>query len=460
MFDFNRQRTNRNAAIRPVVFSLLAIAMWLSGCANTVNPERNFAPPAVQEPSPELTTPADIARALRSGGYIVYMRHGQTRRNELELEAATRKAGTFSLADCATQRNLSDEGIAESRAAGEQFRRMRLPVAKYASSRYCRVIQTARQFSDSIAYSEALTSDGPVVKQPERIDAVRALLSEKPPAGQNIVLFAHQGIFWEATRLTVQEGWAVVLEPGNFTRVVARIGPGDWARLAEEKAFDKPAVARNAPALRAQGPENIRAAGRIAEVRDRHDAAALAPRRRVGGDRPAELDRAARGQAHRAAIGRDAVGFDAAGIDDFSQQLVDRLRREHDQPFARLHQALVLDQRVDGGAIHPNVDEPIAGDAERHRFARGKRHGAHASRDHSEGPLTNNCQPRIDAQPPRSAGCVRNARLDFLSFLSSSNRDRLAMASHSPQPRAFFCALAASIGSDLDAGAVIDCPSR
>ncbi len=235
MFDFNQQRINRKAALRPVVFSLLAISVWLAGCANTVNPDRNFAPPAVQEPSPELTAPADIARALRSGGYVIYMRHGQTRRNELELEAASRKAGKFSLADCATQRNLSDEGIAESRAAGEQFRRMHLPVAKYSSSRYCRVIQTARQFSDSIAYSEALTSDGPVVKQPDRIDAVRALLSEKPPAGQNIMLFAHQGIFWEATRLTVQEGWAVVLEPGNFTRIVARIAPGDWAKLAQEK---------------------------------------------------------------------------------------------------------------------------------------------------------------------------------------------------------------------------------
>jgi phosphohistidine phosphatase SixA len=204
----------------------------LSGCANSVNPDRNFAPPAAQEPTPELTAPADIVKALRSGGYVIYMRHGQTRRNELELEANSRKAGRFSLADCATQRNLSDEGLVEARQAGAQFRRLSLPVARYLSSRYCRVVQTARMYVDEIAYSEALTSDGPVVKQPERIDGVRALLSEKPPAGKNVMLFAHQGIFWEATRLTVQEGWAVVLEPGNFNRIVARIAPGDWARLA------------------------------------------------------------------------------------------------------------------------------------------------------------------------------------------------------------------------------------
>ena len=212
--------------------AILLVCAGLAGCAG-VNPDRNFAPPAAQEPEPEFTAPADIAKALRSGGYVIYMRHGQTRRSELELEAESRKAGRFSLADCATQRNLSEEGIAEARAAGTQFRRMNLPVARYLSSRYCRVSQTARMYADDIAYSEALTSDGPVVKQPERIDAVRALLSEQPPAGKNTMLFAHQGIFWEATRLTVEEGWAVVLVPGTFNRIVARIAPDDWAKLAE-----------------------------------------------------------------------------------------------------------------------------------------------------------------------------------------------------------------------------------
>ena len=231
MSNFTISRSNIRAVPGLFYFPLLATLLVLSGCGG-VNPDRNFAPPAPQEPAPELTAPADIVKALRAGGYVIYMRHGQTRRDELELESKSREAGRFSLADCATQRNLSDEGIAESRAAGGRFRRMNLPVAKYLSSRYCRVWQTARQFSDEVAYSEGLTSDGPVVKQPERIDAVRALLSEKPPAGRNTMLFAHQGIFWEATRLTVQEGWAVVLVPGVYTRIVARIAPEDWAKLA------------------------------------------------------------------------------------------------------------------------------------------------------------------------------------------------------------------------------------
>ena len=231
MSNFISHRSSSGASLRSAIVPFLASVLMCAGCVE-INPDRNFAPPAAREPEPDLSAPADITRALRSGGYVIYMRHGQTRRNELELEAKAREAGRFSLADCATQRNLSDEGIAEARAAGAEFRRMNLPVARYLSSRYCRVVQTARMFADDIVYSEALTSDGPVVKQPERIDGVRALLSEKPPAGRSTMLFAHQGIFYEATRLTVQEGWAVVLVPGNFTRIVARIAPADWAKLA------------------------------------------------------------------------------------------------------------------------------------------------------------------------------------------------------------------------------------
>ena len=45
------------------------------------------------------------------------------------------------------------------------------------------------------------------------------------------MLFAHPGIFFAATGLTVQEGWTVVLEPGNFKRIIARIAPGDWEAI-------------------------------------------------------------------------------------------------------------------------------------------------------------------------------------------------------------------------------------
>lgn len=223
---------------RPFFFRcwLAALAIGaLAGCTLVQSPERNFAPPAAHEPSPELTGLPEIARALRAGGYVIYMRHGRTNRDEIELESKSRETGRFAIDDCSTQRNLSAEGLAEVRAAGEAFKRFGPPVARLVSSRYCRVAQTASMFADRIEWSEPLTSEGPVVKSPERIAGVRALLATVPAAGTNHMLFAHQGIFFEATGLTVQEGWAVVLVPGNYRRVIARIAPQDWAGLASAR---------------------------------------------------------------------------------------------------------------------------------------------------------------------------------------------------------------------------------
>lgn len=201
----------------------------LAACAK---PDRNFAPPAASEPRPELTAPADIVAALAKGGYILYMRHGETIREQGEIEAKNRETGRFNIEDCTTQRNLSDNGREQARASGVAYRRVGIPVARHISSRYCRALQTARLFADEVELSEALTSEGAITKNPERIKAVQAVLSVQPPPGQNLMLFAHQGIFYAATELTTQEGWTVVLEPGNFKRIIARIAPRDWEVLA------------------------------------------------------------------------------------------------------------------------------------------------------------------------------------------------------------------------------------
>lgn len=209
-----------------------AVATMLWACAH---PDRNFAPPAATEPKPELTRPADIAAALAKGGYLIYVRHGQTNRDELEREAKNRETGRFDIENCDTQRNLSAAGREEARQAGLAYRRAGIPVAQHVSSRYCRALQTAKLYSDNIALSEALTSEGAITKSPERIAQVQALLSVRPPPGQNIALFAHQGIFYAATNLTVQEGWAVVLEPGNFKRIIARIAPSGWDAIGRAR---------------------------------------------------------------------------------------------------------------------------------------------------------------------------------------------------------------------------------
>jgi hypothetical protein len=74
--------------------------------------------------------------ALRADGYVALIRHA----------SAPGPAGDpadYKLDDCATQRNLSEQGRAEARALGERFRTERVKVGKIVSSQWCRCQQTA-----------------------------------------------------------------------------------------------------------------------------------------------------------------------------------------------------------------------------------------------------------------------------------------------------------------------------
>lgn len=74
---------------------------------------------------------------LRGGGLVILMRHAQT-------TPGTGDPPGFRLDDCATQRNLSEAGIAQARAIGAALRAERVGVGRVLSSRWCRCLDTAR----------------------------------------------------------------------------------------------------------------------------------------------------------------------------------------------------------------------------------------------------------------------------------------------------------------------------
>ena len=74
--------------------------------------------------------------ALSGDGHVALIRHA----------SAPGPAGDpadYKLDDCATQRNLSEQGRAEARALGERFRTQQVKVGKMVSSQWCRCRQTA-----------------------------------------------------------------------------------------------------------------------------------------------------------------------------------------------------------------------------------------------------------------------------------------------------------------------------
>jgi len=92
--------------------------------------------------------PADGWAALAQPGAIVLFRHATA--------PGVGDPPGFKPGDCSTQRNLSDEGRAEARKIGEQFRARGIKVGAVLSSQWCRTRETAR-----LAFGEQSVRDEP-----------------------------------------------------------------------------------------------------------------------------------------------------------------------------------------------------------------------------------------------------------------------------------------------------------
>jgi hypothetical protein len=86
-------------------------------------------------PWPSLADDAVAAR-LASGGVVIAFRHA--------LAPGTFDPPGFRLDDCRTQRNLNDEGRAQSQRIGAWFRERKLVPAAVRSSPWCRCLDTAQ----------------------------------------------------------------------------------------------------------------------------------------------------------------------------------------------------------------------------------------------------------------------------------------------------------------------------
>src|SRR5688572_16752586 len=81
--------------------------------------------------------PADIVERLREGGYVLYMRHAST-------DFSQDDARMTGYEDCASQRNLTEEGREEARRIGTHVKRLGIPIGEVLASPYCRTMETAR----------------------------------------------------------------------------------------------------------------------------------------------------------------------------------------------------------------------------------------------------------------------------------------------------------------------------
>lgn len=89
----------------------------------------------VPVPGSSAENQASLWGAVRSGSALVLIRHA--------LAPGTGDPETFTIGDCQTQRNLSENGRLQARAIGDLFRTSGIPQAKIYSSQWCRCRETA-----------------------------------------------------------------------------------------------------------------------------------------------------------------------------------------------------------------------------------------------------------------------------------------------------------------------------
>ena len=170
---------------------------------------------------------ADLAAALRSGGYVLYLRHTSTDFGQND-EAMT------SFENCATQRNLTDTGRAEARAIAAALRDLKIPIGDVQASPFCRTLETGRLVFGKATTSSAVRGGPARPDNADRYADLRKLLSTPVAGKTNLAISSHGNPFFGvAGPPYLAEGEMAVVEPqgnGRF-RVVARVTKTGWTSL-------------------------------------------------------------------------------------------------------------------------------------------------------------------------------------------------------------------------------------
>jgi phosphohistidine phosphatase SixA len=169
--------------MKPLVLTTLAI--WLLA-----------APGAAAADSQEAWA------ALVNGSHVALIRHGNAPPGYGDPPG-------FKIDDCATQRNLDEEGRAQARGLGEAFRQHGVRADKILSSPWCRCLETARLMA--LGPVDGTWAVAASDRSPERLAALRQMLADWRGPG-TLVVVTHA--------LTVQA--LVGIMPGQAETVVVR----------------------------------------------------------------------------------------------------------------------------------------------------------------------------------------------------------------------------------------------
>jgi broad specificity phosphatase PhoE len=156
---------------------------------------------------------------LKAGGQVVLMRHAIT-------TPGVGDPPEMRLDDCATQRNLTDDGRRHARRTGEAFRARGVTVERLLSSPWCRCIETARlAFGVEPQKLDALSNlFGRPENRSKQVEELDALVSKWHGKG-NLVLVSHGSTIVALTGVSPEPAEMVIVtpRPGGKFAVAGRL---------------------------------------------------------------------------------------------------------------------------------------------------------------------------------------------------------------------------------------------
>ncbi|AVR96608.1 histidine phosphatase family protein [Pseudoduganella armeniaca] len=174
--------------------------------------------------SPAWAAADELWRHLQGGGHVLVVRHAAT-------EPGMGDPPGFTLADCATQRNLSLPGREDARALGAAVRQHGVPVGRVLSSRWCRCQDTARLAfgrAEPVAMLDSMMGDDGEGRA-RKLAELRQLLAAQAAQGgaaANLVLVTHDVNIQALTGDKLAQGEMLVasVRPDGTLAVLGRLG--------------------------------------------------------------------------------------------------------------------------------------------------------------------------------------------------------------------------------------------
>ena len=147
--------------------------------------------------------------AARAADTHILMRHA--------IAPGTGDPSVFTLGDCSTQRNLSDEGRAQARRIGDRLREAGVAIDVVLASQWCRSTETAEllELGPVMAAPELNSFFADRGNSAEQTDALKARLAELDAAGRKAALVSHQVNITALTGIYPSSGEIVVIALGE-----------------------------------------------------------------------------------------------------------------------------------------------------------------------------------------------------------------------------------------------------